>query len=124
MCKQKLPSLQRLLQRSKDLGEVQDYFLTHFAEDEEFMALSQPVKHEFLEAVLKQVAVQMFGPEVIVLDILLLQVPEHRFIHGSSIVEGRCLTLFYFEEVPIGLMAVASLVPGVDTTFVRLKPLK
>jgi hypothetical protein len=124
MFAEKIETLKRALVDAKNLADVQEYFLTHFAEDDKFMDLGKPVYDAFLESVIDQVMEQVFESKVIMRQVMLIKLPEYHFIHGSCVVEGRFLSVFYFEEVPIGMVAVASFVPGVNPVFARFQGLK
>jgi hypothetical protein len=115
----KIARLKHFLASARDLAVVQDYFLTHFAEDEKFLDLGKPLPHAFLETVLQKVVEGSIRSTTAIQDVLLIGVPEYRFIHGCGFVDGWFLSIFYFEEEAIGLAAVTSLTPGAKTHFAR-----
>jgi hypothetical protein len=121
MYAQKIATLKHSLLHSKNFAEVQDYFLTHFAEDPQFLNLGQPVQSKLLETIFRQLIEQAFKSSKNMSSLLFIRVPEYQFIHGTGFVEGRVLTAFFFEEESVGLAAMASLAPGGETNFARFK---
>jgi hypothetical protein len=111
-----LDTLRTKLQTAKQFSEVMTYFLDHFGEVREFIALGKAGPHPFLEAVLAQVGKQLFGPSVTVTHVLLTRLPEHGFVHGTAFLQGQLTTVLYFEHDAVGLIAVAT--PG-ETKFAR-----
>jgi hypothetical protein len=105
--------------------DVMNYFFDHFGEDPEFIALGEPTRNAFLEGVLAEVGLQMFGNQVAVMDLLLTRVPGRHFIHGGGALNGRMLTLLYFEDIAVGLVAVVAAAAPADTKLARFtgKPL-
>src|SRR5262245_31275260 len=84
-----LAELKRRLVQEKQLPPVWNWFLDNFAENEEFMALGEPVDHEFLGAVVAQIAAQLYGPREPVHGLRLIRLGEHSFVHGGVFVGGR-----------------------------------
>jgi hypothetical protein len=114
-----LATLKDKLIHAKEFSDVMNYFFDHFGEDPDFIALGERTESPFLVAVLEQVGEQMFGRSVQLTNLLMTRLPEHQFIHGGFIINGRLANLIYFEDIHKGLMAVvASVSPG-ETKFVR-----
>jgi hypothetical protein len=107
------------LHQAQRFSDVWDFFLTHFGEKEEFIALGQRASDPFLEAVLSQVGQQLFGREIHVGNMLLTRIPEYGFIHGTVTIEGRLTSAIYFEEIHKGLLAVIWSILPPETKFVR-----
>ncbi len=114
----RLAELKRMLVEATDFGTVWDYFMTHFGEQRAFIALGKRTRNSMLEAAIEKVAGQVFNRDVLVRDLLLTRLPEERFIHGGFSVRGRFGTVFYFEEIGIGLIAIAR-VSGINNSFAR-----
>jgi hypothetical protein len=102
-----LATLKDKLVQASDFFKVYEYFLDQFGEDPEFIALGTPTGSPFLEAVLAEVGKQLFQKEVALRDVLLTRLPDQHFIHGTALLNGRIATVFYFEDVQMGLLAVA-----------------
>jgi hypothetical protein len=116
---QLLETLKQKLGSATDFGDVQSYFFDHFGEDPEFMALGEPATHPLIEATLATVSTQLFGKPVPVTGLRLVRLPEQQFIHGGFTVRGRVGSVFYFEDVQIGLAALIWTLTPPETKFVR-----
>src|SRR5262245_21134653 len=115
-----LETLETKLHEATRFSDVWDYFLTHFGEDEEFMALGERAGDPFLENILAQVGAQLFGRQVVVVENLaLIRIPEYDFIHGSARIEGRPTSVMYFENIHKGLLAVIWAPGSGETKLVR-----
>jgi len=119
-----LAVLKDKLVHATQFTDVINYFFDHFGEDTEFIDLGEQTRHAFLESVLAEVGYQMFGSRVAVMDLLLTRVPGRYFIHGGGILNGRVATVLYFEDIAVGLIAVAS-ASSAETKLARFtgKPL-
>lgn len=114
-----LATLKDKLLHAKNFSEVWHYFFDHFGEDAEFIALGERIRDTFLEAVLDQVAQQIFGKKVPVHEMLLTRLAEHQFIHGGCIINGKLANVVYFEDVQVGLFALIMSVQPSDTRMAR-----
>ena len=114
-----LPVLKDKLLHAKQLSEVTTYFFDHFGEDPEFIALGELVRHPFLEAVIGEIGRQMFGKETPPTDLLLTRLADQQFIHGGGAVNGRVISLLFFEDVSVGLLALAASIDPPETKFAR-----
>jgi hypothetical protein len=103
----RLQELKRKLIHDKDLMPVWNYFLDHFGNDPDFMALGHGTSDPFLESVLAQVGVQMFPQDALVIQSQLVRLDDQQFIHGSVNVAGRPGIIFYFEEDQVGMVVVS-----------------
>jgi hypothetical protein len=115
-----LRDLEAKLHEAKRFSQVWDFFLTHFGEGPEFIALGQRGSDEFLDTVLRQVGQQLFGRKVRIADAMLTRLPEHGFVHGTVLLEGRLTSALYFENIHKGMLAILA-GPGdpPETKFVR-----
>jgi hypothetical protein len=102
-----LPELKQKLIHDKDLMPVWKFFLDHFGEDPEFIALGEAIAHPFLETVLAQVGMQMFPGNAIASMTRLVRLADQQFIHGSINVAGRQGFVFFFEDVQVGMVVVS-----------------
>ncbi len=114
-----LQTLKQKLLHDKELAPVYEYFLAHFGEHPEFMTLGEQTNHAFVEAVVAQVAQQMFGSDGAVKDLLLARVGEHQFIHGGLLVGGSIGGVIYFEDVHTGLVTVTERRPSIEVKYAR-----
>lgn len=114
-----LTSLEQMLHEAKQFSDIWDYFLAHFGENREFIALGERADDEVLEQVLQQVGRQLFGREVRVREMRLKRIPEYRFLHGSVLLEGKLASVIYFEEPQKGVLAVFWGSPASKVKYVR-----
>jgi len=115
-----LPELKRKLREEKQFSETWRYFLDHFAENEEFLTLGHPVEHDFLGAVVAQIAAQLYGPNVEVAGVRVIRLDEEEFVHGAMFVGGRPGGLFFFENDNVGLACVCDGPPTNNNHFARI----
>jgi hypothetical protein len=114
-----LKTLEEKLHQAKEFSEVWDYFLTHFGEKREFIALGQRASDDFLEAVLAEVGKQLFGRPVRITDMLLTRLPDYGFIHGTVLLEGKMTSAIYFEKIHKGMLGILWSFSPPETKFVR-----
>jgi hypothetical protein len=114
-----LKTLEEKLHQAQEFSDVWDYFLTHFGQKPEFIALGQRTGDDFLEAVLAEVGKQLFGRPVRITDMLLTRLPEHGFIHGSVVLEGKLTSAIYFEKIHKGMLGILWSSSPPETKFVR-----
>jgi hypothetical protein len=114
-----LATLKDRLIHAENFSQVWEYFLDHFGQDPDFIALGERTDDPFLEAVLTQVGTELFHREVTPTDFLLTRVPEHQFVHGGCILNGRLTNVLYFEDIYTGLLAVVMSVTPAETKLVR-----
>src|SRR5436309_2917518 len=103
----RLEELKRKLLHDKDLGPVWTFFLDHFAENADFMALGKRAEHPLVETVLAQIAQQLFPGDAEVNRVILTWIDAQQFLHGGYFIGSRIGGVIYFEEEHIGLAAVA-----------------
>jgi hypothetical protein len=113
----KLQTLKRMLTTAREFSSVFAYFLDHFGESPEFIALGERTDSPFLETVLAEIGKELFGKEVQVQDVLLTRLAEQGFIHGACSLGGTLANVLYFEDVRMGLLVV---VLSFDTNETRL----
>ncbi len=103
----KFAMLRRKLQKDRDLGAIMTYFFDHFADHQEFAQMSEPTRHEEVEAILPIVVQSIFLQQRIELkNLLLLRVPDQQMLHGGFTAGGAMGSLFYFEDLDLGLVGL------------------
>jgi hypothetical protein len=115
----RLATLKQKLQTAREFSEVWRYFMDHFGDDPDFMALGEQTRDNFLEQAVSQIAAQLTGAPVTVASMILIRLPEHGFIHGSVVLGGRPGNVMYFEDIHMGLMGVAWSAETAEAKFVR-----
>jgi hypothetical protein len=111
--------LKHKLLHDKELAPVWAYFLDNFGEDSDFIANGERTSHELVEAVVEQIAEQMFGADGKVRNLLLVRVPGQQFIHGGLTVGGRFGGVIFFEDEQIGLVVVPDKPPSIEVKYAR-----
>lgn len=121
-----LETLKEKLLNSQEFTEIFSFFMDHFGENPEFMALGERTRHPFLESVVTQVGGQMMGRSIAVGPIDFIRVPAQQFIHGGFALEGRIGNVFYFEDILVGLVTVTPYLERGETKFARFtgRPLR
>jgi hypothetical protein len=98
---------------------VWDYFLTHFAENPEFLRLGEPVGgDELLQQVIVAVCRSLFTQPALI-QARLIRLPEHHFVHGTLYLDDRLSSLLYFEDIHKGMMAVLWSSQPPETKYLR-----
>ncbi|NJM49438.1 MAG: hypothetical protein HC860_27350 [Alkalinema sp. RU_4_3] len=109
----RLKELRRKLVTGKNFSEIWEFYMDNFADHEAFTDLGERAENEFIDAVLKTLCGQLFGPKARIDDFLLISIADYDFFHGPFMVEGRIGGIIYFEDVNFGMMAVSES-PGSD----------
>ena len=115
----RLQELKQKLLSEKELAPVWSFFLDHFGQDPEFIALGERAGHPFVEAVVAQVGRQLFARDGKVTGLLLTRIGEQQFIHGGFSMAGRIGGVIYFEDVRTGLVVVADNPPSIEVKYAR-----
>ncbi len=116
-----LLTLREKLLGDKDLSQIYTYFLDHFGENKEFMALGESVREPFLEQIMLQIGAQFWQGSIALAGLFLKEIPEYKFLHGAGHLNGRLSTVIYFEEVKTGLCVVTYSVAPPETRFARFR---
>jgi hypothetical protein len=115
----KLEELKLKLTTAKDFQTVFEFFLDHFGDHEEFIKLGGPVEDTVLFGSIAGVARQLYGPDTVVLNPVMIAVPGTPFIHGRCVIGGRMANVLYFTDIQVGLVGVFSLNPKVPARYTR-----
>jgi len=95
--------LKKKLAEATDLYAVQHYYLDHAAE---LMGHGDAVQDSILEEVMRQSSRSALDAEVRIGNVLIKRIAEHGFLYGGFLVNGRPGSVFYFEDIQTGLLAV------------------
>lgn len=114
---EKLDLLKDKLLTEKDFGDIYSHFLDHLGEDETFQMLGNPVQSPFLHRVVETIGKEVTGAGQIS-KMLLLKVPQYPFLHGPLLIDNCMGTLFYFEDIEVGLISIC--LPNMETHFTRI----
>ena len=102
-----LDTLKDKLINSNDFSAVMHYFFDHFAENHAFMQLGKAQHSSFVETIVTETASAALGERVVVRGLRLIRLVPQKFYHGPCFVNGRIATLFYFEDIRTGMLAIA-----------------
>jgi hypothetical protein len=118
-----LPTLKQKLIEAKQFSDIMEYFFDHFGDDPAIMNLSEPTRDAVLEQALAQSVKAEFAGKsgAVRLDMRLLQVRDHNFIHGGVTVAGRIGTVIYFPDIEMGLLALSAAPGSNETKFYRFR---
>jgi len=83
------------------------------------MKLGQRGHCPTLERIVSEVARQLLGKNVQLRAFLLTYLPEHGFVHGGGFINDCVASVFYFESVSQGILAVA--IGARETKFCRFR---
>ena len=94
--------------QAKEFMPVLDYFMTNFGENPQFMNLGKRSRHAVIEATITQTIQHLFGKSISPKRLLLTRLPKERFVHGGGMFDDKVITVLYFEDIQMGLLAVAT----------------
>ncbi|MCT7963510.1 hypothetical protein NG799_03095 [Laspinema sp. D1] len=101
----KLRELQLKLDNEKDLGKFWGFYMDRFIDHPEFLDFGAPVDHPFLKQIIPLLTQKLFKKDPY--NLLLIQIPEYNFIHGSFLVENEIGGIIYFEKKRKGVAAIS-----------------
>lgn len=118
----RLAVLKDKLVNEQEFIQVWNYFLDHFGDKLSFIALGKRTSHPFLEAFVSQLSRTMFQHDVSPRDLMLTLLPEHKFIHGSVMVNTNIIGVIFFEDIQVGMATVVQMrKPKGDHQFIRFR---
>jgi len=103
---ERLQELKKLLMTGDDFNATYRFFFDNFS-DRAFFGLGRKAKNPIIKATLESVRGQMFGEEGKVSLLKLINIPSARFYHGGCTINGRMATVIYFEDIEMGMVAIA-----------------
>lgn len=115
----KLQLLKLKLAESQSLEPVLTYFYDHVSNDQEFIEMGQPARHDLLESMIHQIV----GQQILKIkkpkaqQFMLLHLPDYHFYHGGCILNGLFTQYIYFDDIDVG--AIVVLLPDMSTTRMR-----
>jgi hypothetical protein len=103
----RLDTLKSQLLQATDFLPVFDYFMTHFGENPQFMTMGERTRHAVVEATIAETFQRLYGTPLPAGQLLLTLLPKQRFVHGGGFFDGKVVTVLYFDDLQMGLLAVA-----------------
>ena len=113
-----LAELKERLIHATEFIKVWEYFLDHFGENPDFIALGERTQNDLVEAIIIQTAKQVHGQDLKPQESLLTRLPEYQFIHGGCFKKGKMTNVLYFEDIFMGTLMLCA-VGDDNTTAVR-----
>jgi hypothetical protein len=105
----KLEVLKNKMLLEKDLLVIWTYFLDNFAESEEFINIGKFKEKQILEKIALHILKKLFNIETDEIESRIINIPEYNFYHGSAICDSKFVSILYFEDDDIGMLAIPSL---------------
>jgi hypothetical protein len=102
-----LDTLKEKLVSSDNFSEVMHYFFDHFAENEAFLELGRLRHSSLIETIAHEAAASALGEKVVIHNMRLVRLAQQKFCHGPCFVNHHIATLFFFEDIQTGMMAIA-----------------
>jgi hypothetical protein len=118
----RLQELKHKLINDKELSGVWTFFLDHFGDHDEFMALGKQASHPFVEELIAEIGKQVYGRDGSVTHMLLARIASQNFIHGGFGLGRRMGGLIFFEDDNVGLLALTEMPPATGARYVRFTP--
>jgi len=104
----RLNTLKSQLLQATDFMAVFEYFMTHFGENPQFMAMGKGTRHAVIEAAVAQTFQRLYGQPLPVGQLLLTMLPKQHFVHGGGFYGEKLVNVLYFDDLQMGLLAVAT----------------
>lgn len=115
-----LARLKDLLQTADNFGDIVTYFFDHLTNDPVFVSRSKPVEHPLVMQALQTVTAELFKQDALadgkvedvqVTKMVLLKLSKYPFYHGACFIQGRPVSILYFEDIDMGIVCTASTFP-------------
>ncbi|MCV6637362.1 hypothetical protein [Candidatus Albibeggiatoa sp. nov. NOAA] len=104
---EKLNELKQQLIKATDFRDPLNYFFDHLSASREFVEKGERIEHSLIEQVIAQVGQQLFGTQAQVDKLLLSEIEEYQFIHGTCFVSGHVVNILFFNDIDMGLLGIA-----------------
>lgn len=115
----RLLTLKEKLVNAVEFKPVLNYFLDHFGEHPDFLDLGRKVEDPLLECLIEAAGESLFSRPVKLQDLILVQIPIHRFVHGAFTLGGLPANVIYFQDIRQGMLSVMGKGPDGMVHFVR-----
>jgi hypothetical protein len=115
----RLNTLKLQLLQATDFMKVFEYFMTHFGENLQFMAMGKRTRHAVIEAAVAQTFQRLYGQPLPAGQLLLTLLPKQHFVHGGGFYGEKLVNVLYFDDLQMGLLAVATPFGASDIKLAR-----
>jgi hypothetical protein len=106
MDSEQLDQLKQRLIDGDDYTRVLQDFLDGVGNDPAFMDRGRPVEDFLLMHIIAKAGGEILGGSPRLENVILIQIPESNFIHGSFLLSGRIANVIYFPDIGVGVFAV------------------
>lgn len=115
----KLLTLKQKLTSAKNFNEPWEYFFHHFSDDPSFIDLGELTTNPTIKAMVVAVGEIVFNTKTVEIhQPFFTEIRRLNFIHGICFAEGCLVSLFYYTDIDMGLMAIA--MPDGSVSLARL----
>ncbi len=115
--KKELNGLKDKLLTCDTFSEIQEMFFDVVAENQEFIRLSKKTKHPIIKAAVSAIGKQLLEKEVEITHLMLLKYKKANFYHGTCFIDGHMTSVFFFQDIDIGLISLSKNPPY--TSYMR-----
>ncbi len=112
-----LEKFKEVLVKGDNFADIYTHFLDNLGERPDFLQYGKVKKNPQLKQLMEAVAEKLFKREVEIMHLLLHKIPKTSFFHGPCFINGKMASVFYFEDIRVGMLIVAQ-IDG-ETKFIR-----
>ncbi len=105
----RLAVLREKVVTATDLSDVVRYFFDELADKPGFLELGERFTDATLSEVLGQVVIRIVPGGARRIELVLLRLPEDRFVHGTLAMPRWHGTFLYFEDIRRGVLALGGM---------------
>ncbi len=118
---EKLNILKQKLQQAGDFNEVWVYFFDELGCQPGFMNHGDVLEDESLSSIIQAVGEKLlkYSSEM---EVMLKSIPEYNFVHGGFLQGNKMVSVIYFDDIDMGLMAAMSMM-SMKTELARFSKL-
>lgn len=102
----RLTHLRQLLIDATDFSDVYGYFMDNFGEAPELLTMGERWHDQDFLDTIEQLGGRVIGKGARLTQPFLLRVAEHGFVHGAFVLGDHIGSVFYFEDIEKGLLAL------------------
>ncbi|MEZ4528227.1 MAG: hypothetical protein R2941_20130 [Desulfobacterales bacterium] len=112
-----LEKFKEVLVKGDNFADIYTYFMDNLGERSDFLQYGKVKKNPQLKQLMEAVAEKLFRGKVEIMHLLLHKIPKPPFLHGPCFINGKMASVFYFEDIRVGMLIVAQ-IDG-ETKFIR-----
>lgn len=112
-----LEKFREVLVKGDNFGDIYNYFMDNFGENSDFLQYGKVKKNPQLKQIMETVAEKLFKRDVEIIHLMLHKISKPPFLHGPCFINGKMASVFYFEDIRVGMLIVAQF--DGETKFIR-----